>query len=140
MRSGGALGRSHGVVVRTAVLERGSDLAPRIRAVVCPALLLNGWQGWPGRRTADSTTGAALRLSTTFKDLGGEMRTGNAIVDVLIQVVVIAVIAAIIVWILGMVDAPSIVATIVWILAALAIVLVLLQLLRGAAGRPPPRA
>ena len=59
------------------------------------------------------------------------MRSGNAILDVVIQVVVIAIIAAIIVWILGMVDAPSIIGTIVWILAALAIVVILLQLVRG---------
>ena len=64
------------------------------------------------------------------------MRTGNAILDVVVQVVVIAVVAAILVWILGAVDAPGIIATIVWILAALAIVLVLLQLLRGVDTRP----
>ena len=68
------------------------------------------------------------------------MRTGNGILDVIIQVVVIAIVAAIIVWILGLLDAPSILGTIVWILAALAIIVILLQLLRGVGGRPPPRA
>lgn len=66
--------------------------------------------------------------------------TGNPILNVVIQVAVIAIAAAIIVWILGMVDAPSIVATIVWILAALAILVVVLQLLGGVGGRRPPRA
>ncbi len=68
------------------------------------------------------------------------MRTGNAILDVVIQVAVVAIVAAIIVWVLGMLDAPSILATIVWILAALAIVALLLQVLTGAGGRRPPRA
>lgn len=65
------------------------------------------------------------------------MRTGNAILDVVIQIAVVAIVAAIIVWILGMVDAPSIVATIVWVLALVAILLLVLQLLRGAGGRRP---
>ena len=65
------------------------------------------------------------------------MRTGNTILDVLIQVAVIAIVAAIVVWILGMVDAPSIVSTIVWILAAVAIIVVVLQLLSGAGRRGP---
>ena len=50
------------------------------------------------------------------------MRTGNAILDVLIRVVAIALMAALFVWILGVLDAPSILGTIIWILAVLAIV------------------
>jgi hypothetical protein len=50
------------------------------------------------------------------------VRTGNAILDVLIRAVAIALMAALIVWILGVIDAPSIVATIIWILALLLIV------------------
>jgi hypothetical protein len=66
---------------------------------------------------------------------------------VLVKVVVIAIVAAILVWVLSMIGAPSIVGTIVWILALLAIVLVLLQLVQGGgvgagggAGRRRPRA
>ncbi len=59
------------------------------------------------------------------------MRTGNAIVNVIIEIVVIALVAAIAVWVLGMVNAPPIIGTIIWVLAALAIVMVLLQLLRA---------
>ncbi len=66
---------------------------------------------------------------------GGSMRTGNALVDVIIEIVVIVLVAAIVVWILSAVGAPGIVSTIVWVLAALAVVLVLLRLLRmGGAG------
>ncbi len=65
------------------------------------------------------------------------MRTGNGILDVVLQIAVIAIVAAIIVWVLGMVDAPSIVATIVWILALVAILAVVLQLVSG---RGSPRA
>ena len=70
------------------------------------------------------------------------MHTGNAILDVIVRIVVIALVAAILVWILSMVGAPSIVTTIIWILALLAIVVVLFQLLSGGAGvgrgrRPP---
>lgn len=67
------------------------------------------------------------------------MRTGNGILDVIIQVAVIVIAAAIIVWILGMVGAPSIVATIIWILALLAILLLVLQLAGGVGSRRPPR-
>ena len=70
------------------------------------------------------------------------MHTGNAILDVIVRIVVIALVAAILVWILNMVGAPSIVTTIIWILALLAIVVVLFQLLSGGAsvgrGRRPP--
>jgi hypothetical protein len=76
------------------------------------------------------------------------MRTGNAILDVIIEVAVIAIAAAIINWILSVIGAPSIILTIIWILALVAILLVLLQLLTGAGGfvggmrrpgrRPPP--
>ncbi len=71
------------------------------------------------------------------------MRTGNALLDVLIQVVAIALIAAILVWILGVLDAPGIIATIIWVLALLAIVVVLFQTFSGPSGlrpgrRPPP--
>ena len=62
------------------------------------------------------------------------MHTGNAILDVIVRIVVIALVAAILVWILNMVGAPSIVTTIIWILALLAIVVVLFQLLSGSAG------
>ena len=62
------------------------------------------------------------------------MRTGNAILDVVIQVAVIAIVAAILVWIVGMVNAPAIVGTIIWILAAVAILMVVLQLLSGGVG------
>jgi hypothetical protein len=64
-------------------------------------------------------------------DKRSEMRTGNAILDIVIQVAVVAIIAALLVWILGMVGAPSIISTIIWILAVIAIILILLQLLRG---------
>ena len=50
------------------------------------------------------------------------MRTGNAILDVLIRVVAIGLMAALLVWILGVLNAPSILGTIIWILAVLAIV------------------
>jgi hypothetical protein len=60
------------------------------------------------------------------------LRTGNAILDVLVRVVAIALITAIIVWMLGVLDAPMIVGTIIWILALLAIAAVILPLaLRG---------
>ena len=75
------------------------------------------------------------------------MRTGNAILDVIIQIAVIAIVAALITWVLNTIGAPAIISTIVWILAVVAIILVLLQLLRGGAAvggprrtgrRPPP--
>ena len=50
------------------------------------------------------------------------MRTGNAILDVLIRVIAIALMAALLVWILGVLDAPRILGTIIGILALLAIV------------------
>jgi hypothetical protein len=53
------------------------------------------------------------------------VRTGNAILDVLIRVVAIALMAALLVWILGVLDAPSILGTIIWIVAVLAIVAVI---------------
>ena len=62
------------------------------------------------------------------------MHTGNAILDVIVRIVVIVLVAAILVWILNMVGAPSIVTTIIWILALLAIVVVLFQLLSGGTG------
>jgi hypothetical protein len=62
------------------------------------------------------------------------MRTGNAIFDVLIRVVAIGLIAAIIVWILGILDAPSIVGTIIWILALLAMAAVIFPLVISGGG------
>jgi len=62
------------------------------------------------------------------------VRTGNAILDVLVRVVAIALIAAIIVWILGVLNAPSIVGTIIWILALLAMAAVIFPLVTGGAG------
>ena len=59
------------------------------------------------------------------------MRTGNEALDILIQVAVIAIVAAILTWILGELDAPGIISTIVWILALLAIAYVVIQLLQG---------
>jgi hypothetical protein len=59
-------------------------------------------------------------------------RTGSTLVSAIIQIVVIALIAAVVVWILGAVSAPAIIATVVWILAAVAILFVLIGLLRGA--------
>src|SRR5215210_4427056 len=61
------------------------------------------------------------------------LRTGNAILDVVVRVVAIALITAIIVWILGVLNAPQIVGTIIWILALLLIAAVLFPLvLHGA--------
>lgn len=51
--------------------------------------------------------------------------------DVIVQVAVIAIVAAIITWILGMLEAPGIIATIIWILALVLIAMVVLQLWRG---------
>ncbi len=62
------------------------------------------------------------------------MRTGNAILDVVVQVAVIAIVAAVLVWLLQMIGAPSIVMTIVWILAVVAILVAVLQLLSGGIG------
>ncbi len=59
------------------------------------------------------------------------MRTGSSIVNVIIQVVVVALVAAILVWILGAVGAPSILMTVVWILAAVVVVVLLLGLVRS---------
>ena len=67
------------------------------------------------------------------------IRTGNAIMDVIIQVAVIAIIAAIITWILGALEAPGIIATIIWILALVLIAMVILQLWRGGNVRTSPR-
>ncbi len=66
------------------------------------------------------------------------MRTGNAILDVLVRVVAIALIAAIIVWILGVLHAPTIVGTIIWILALLLIAAVIFPLVMGGSGRSQP--
>jgi hypothetical protein len=62
------------------------------------------------------------------------MRTGNVILDVIIQIVLIAIAAAIAVWVLGLVGAPAILTTVVWVLAAVAILLALLSLIRGRGG------
>ena len=63
--------------------------------------------------------------------------------DVIVQVAVIAIVAAIITWILGMLEAPGIIATIIWILALVLIAMVVLQLWRGGnvrtSGRDAPR-
>jgi len=59
------------------------------------------------------------------------MRTGNVIVDVIIQIVLIAIAAATVVWVLGLVGAPAILTTVVWVLAAVAVLLALLSLIRG---------
>src|SRR5215210_5664153 len=61
------------------------------------------------------------------------LRTGNAVFDVMVRAVAIALIAAIIVWILGILDAPSVVGTIIWILALLAIAAVIFPLAVGGA-------
>ena len=61
------------------------------------------------------------------------LRTGSAIFDVLVRAVAIALIAAIVVWILGILDAPSVVGTIIWILALLAIAAVIFPLATGGA-------
>ena len=61
------------------------------------------------------------------------LRTGSAIFDVLVRAVAIALIAAIFVWILGILDAPSVVGTIIWILALLAIAAVIFPLAVGGA-------
>ena len=77
------------------------------------------------------------------------LRTGSEIFDVLVRAVAIALIAAIFVWILGLLDAPSVVGTIIWILALLAIVAVIFPLAVGGASagetrpgarRPDPTA
>ena len=62
------------------------------------------------------------------------LRTGNAIFDVLIRVAAIALITAIIVWILGILDAPGIVGTIIWILALLAMAAVIFPLVVSGGG------
>ncbi len=62
------------------------------------------------------------------------MRSGNAILNVVVQVAVIAIVAALLVWVLNMVGAPPVVMTIVWILAVVAILVVVLQLLSGGIG------
>ena len=62
------------------------------------------------------------------------MRSGNAILDVVVQVAVIAIVAALLVWVLNMVGAPPVVMTIVWILAVVAILVAVLQLLSGGIG------
>jgi hypothetical protein len=62
------------------------------------------------------------------------MRTGNAILDVLVRVVAIALITAIIVWILGVLHAPTIVGTVIWVLALLVIAGVIFPLVTGGAG------
>ena len=72
------------------------------------------------------------------------LRTGNAIFDALVRAVAIALIAAIFVWVLGMLDAPNVLDTIIWILALLAIAAVIFPLAAGGASpagdRPgPPR-
>jgi hypothetical protein len=97
----------------------GGSLSPR-----------SGSRNWltGAARRANARPAHPRGRSGTFDE---EMRTGNAILDVVVQIVVIAVIAAIVVWILSAVDAPTIIGTIVWILAALAIIVILLQLLRG---------
>ena len=59
------------------------------------------------------------------------MRTGHVILDVLLEVVVILIVAALINWVLGLIGAPTIISTIVWIIAVLAVIGVLLRLLRG---------
>jgi hypothetical protein len=59
------------------------------------------------------------------------MRTGNSILDVLVEAAVIVIVAALLVWILGLVGAPTIIGTIIWILAVLAVIVVLLRLVRG---------
>jgi len=58
------------------------------------------------------------------------MRTGNVIIDVILQIVLIAIVAAIAVWVLGLVGAPAILTTVVWVLAAVAILFVVLSLIR----------
>jgi hypothetical protein len=62
------------------------------------------------------------------------MRTGNIILDVIIQIVLIAIAAAIAVWVLGLVGAPAILTTVVWVLAAVAVLFVVLSLIRGGGG------
>ncbi len=59
------------------------------------------------------------------------MRTGNAIFDVIIEIAVIVIVAALINWVLGLIGAPTIIATIVWILAVVAVIGVLLRLVQG---------
>ena len=58
------------------------------------------------------------------------MRTGNVFLDVIIQIVLIAIVAAIVVWFLGLLAAPAILTTVVWVLAAVAILFVVLSLIR----------
>ena len=58
------------------------------------------------------------------------MRTGNVFLDVIIQIVLIAIVATIVVWVLGLLAAPAILTTVVWVLAAVAILFVVLSLVR----------
>ena len=69
-------------------------------------------------------------------------RTGNEVLDILIQVAGIAIIAAILTWILSALGAPGIISTIIWILAVVAIAYVVIQLMqgRGSGGTPGRRA
>ena len=60
------------------------------------------------------------------------MRTGNTLVDAIIQVAVIAVVAAIVSWIVSAIGAPAIISTVVWIIALAAILIVVVGLARGA--------
>jgi hypothetical protein len=73
---------------------------------------------------------------------GGRRADPNAIIDLLVQVVAIALITAILSWILGVLGAPDIMATIIWILALLAILIIVFQALSGRTavgrGRRPP--
>jgi hypothetical protein len=68
------------------------------------------------------------------------LRTGNAILDVVVRVVVIALITAIVVWILRVLNAPQIVGTIIWILALLLIAAVLFPLVLQGASQGQERA
>jgi hypothetical protein len=70
------------------------------------------------------------------------MRTGNEVLDIIIQVAGIAILAAILTWILSALGAPGVISTIIWILALLAIAYVVIQMLkgRGTDGTPGRRA
>jgi hypothetical protein len=69
----------------------------------------------------------------------GIMRTGNALIDVILEIAVIAIVAAVVTWILGAVGAPGIIVTIVWILALVAILMVVIQLVQGGGLAAGPR-
>jgi steroid 5-alpha reductase family enzyme len=78
-----------------------------------------------------TTTQEHLRAKMAPNGYLVRMRTGNHLLDIILQVAVIAIVAAILAWIVSAVGAPGIITTIIWILALVAIAFVVLQLVQG---------